>query len=221
MTQAGSERRDPLLRTCRPGPALLLLATGLLAPGTAPADIYRHVDAHGVVRLADRPLGPGYELVVRSPPPAPSFRPRPGNRERYRALVDEAARRHGVNQALIDAVIVAESGYDPEAVSVAGAVGLMQLMPETARAYGVDDRRDARQNVHAGTRHLRDLLERYMDLELALAAYNAGEGAVARHGNRVPPYPETRGYVAKVTQLFHEGIARRDPPAPAGEPPRR
>jgi soluble lytic murein transglycosylase-like protein len=123
--------------------------------------------------------------------------------------VDAAARRHGLNQALIDAVIVAESGYNHRAVSRAGAVGLMQLMPDTARAYGVSDREDPAQNVDGGSRYLRDLLARYLDLELALAAYNAGETAVERHGRRVPPYPETRDYVKKVLGLFRARLAEQ------------
>ena len=103
----------------------------------------------------------------------------------------------------------AESAYDPHAVSKAGAVGLMQLMPGTARRYGVTDRRDPRENLTGGVRYLRDLLIQFNDVVLALAAYNAGEFAVIEHGRRVPPYPETRAYVRKVLTFYREYRERR------------
>ena len=104
----------------------------------------------------------------------------------------------------VQAVIAVESNFNPRAVSRKGAAGLMQLMPETARRYGIDDPFDPMQNVSAGTRHLRILLDRYAgDLELTLAAYNAGETAVERHGG-VPPYPETQAYVKKVLALYYK-----------------
>ena len=105
-------------------------------------------------------------------------------------------------------MVRAESAYDPDAVSSAGAVGLMQLMPETARRYGVSDRRDPDANVLAGASYLRDLIAEFeQDLELALAAYNAGENAVRSYGNRIPPYPETQGYVRKVLRYYAENQA--------------
>lgn len=123
---------------------------------------------------------------------------------RFRRIVEQASRAHGVDGALVHAVIFAESSYDPKAVSPAGASGLMQLMPGTARHYGVEDLFDPEQNVHGGVRHLKGLLDRFDgDLELALAAYNAGAGAVIRAGNRVPPYPETARYVPRVLGHYH------------------
>jgi soluble lytic murein transglycosylase-like protein len=119
----------------------------------------------------------------------------------FRALVEEAARRYGLDPALVDAVVRTESGYDPSATSPAGAMGLMQLMPATARALGVADPYDPVQNVHGGVRYLRGLVDRFGDVTLALAAYNAGPGAVARHGG-VPPYPETRAYVERVLRAW-------------------
>ena len=101
-------------------------------------------------------------------------------------------------------MVTAESAYDPVAVSSAGAVGLMQLMPGTAERYGVRNRRDPRQNVLGGVRYLRDLLVQFDDLTLALAAYNAGENAVIRYGNRIPPYPETQNYVRKVLTFYRD-----------------
>jgi hypothetical protein len=115
-----------------------------------------------------------------------------------RALVAEAARRHGLDPALVLAVVSVESGFRPDAVSPKGARGLMQLMPATAASLGVADPLDPTANVDGGARHLRGLVARYGgDLQKALAAYNAGEGAVDQHGG-VPPYSETRSYVSKV-----------------------
>jgi hypothetical protein len=119
-----------------------------------------------------------------------------------RALVDAVARHHGLDPGLVLAVVGVESGFRVEAVSSKGAQGLMQLMPGTSRALGVDDPLDPAQNLDGGVRHLGALLTLYDgDLVRALAAYNAGEGAVARHGG-VPPYRETREYVKKVLDRY-------------------
>ena len=116
----------------------------------------------------------------------------------YDPFIDRVARENGVAPELIKAVALVESGFDPHAVSPKGAQGLMQLMPETARQYGVRDAFDPLQNLRAGTIHLRKLLEEFRgDVVLALAAYNAGSGAVKRHGG-VPAYRETQEYVRKV-----------------------
>ncbi len=122
-------------------------------------------------------------------------------------LVGDIARACGLDAALLLAVIHAESAGDPRVISPKGAVGLMQLMPATGAQYGLSDPFDARQNILAGARFLGGLLHRYRARELALAAYNAGEGAIARHGGRIPPYDETRAYVAKVLRL-HARYAR-------------
>ena len=164
------------------------------------ADIYKYVDARGRVHFSDRPLGSGYRLVLRSrkgwkPKRVPD---RAGNVKRFSPVIRQAANHYQVDPALVHAVIAAESGYDPDAVSSAGAVGLMQLMPDTARRYGARDRRNPLQNIHAGVAYLKDLLQQFQALDLALAAYNAGENAVARYGNRIPPYRETQTYVQRV-----------------------
>ncbi len=121
---------------------------------------------------------------------------------KYSREIAEASARYAVPARLIRAVIHAESGFDPRAVSRTGAQGLMQLMPETAAILGVSDPFDPRQNIHAGTRHLRAMMARFRsDLPLAIAAYNSGEKAVATYGG-IPPYPETREYVARVLRLY-------------------
>jgi len=156
---------------------------------------------------------PGYRMIHRSPGAdgvgavaagraAPHiYRARPAATREYDALIKRAADQFKLDPALIKAVIHAESGFDPKAISRKGAVGLMQLMPQTARLYGVNNTFDPEQNVFGGTRHLKDLLTRYgYDHRLALAAYNAGVQAVARYSG-IPPYPETRSYVQKVLLL--------------------
>jgi len=124
------------------------------------------------------------------------------------AIVDRESAERGVSPALVRAVIHQESGEDPSAISEAGAMGLMQLMPGTADAYGIDDPFDPEQNVAGGTALLADLLREYHgSIKLALAAYNAGSGAVAKyHG--IPPYAETQAYVKSVTSLYRTSAAR-------------
>lgn len=126
----------------------------------------------------------------------------------YDPFIDRVAREHGLAPELIKAVALVESGFDTHAVSPKGAQGLMQLMPATARQYGVKDAFDPLQNLRAGTIHLRKLLDEFDgDLTLALAAYNAGSGAVRRHGG-VPAYRETQEYVRKVQSNLSQGRRR-------------
>ncbi|HKD92631.1 MAG TPA: lytic transglycosylase domain-containing protein [Terriglobales bacterium] len=125
------------------------------------------------------------------------------------ALIDEAAARHQVDPNLVRAVIKVESNFDPNAVSRKGAIGLMQLMPSTARQLNVSDPYDPQQNVDAGVRHLKSLLDNYGgDVPRSLAAYNAGEKAVARSGG-IPPYAETRNYVKQITHLYSSSSGTR------------
>ena len=119
----------------------------------------------------------------------------------FTGLIAAAAERYGVSPRLLEAVIQVESNFERRARSPKGAMGLMQLMPTTARQYAVSNPYDARLNIEAGARHLRQLLDRF-DVSLALAAYNAGEGAVRRFGG-VPPYPETREYVRRILRLVN------------------
>lgn len=131
-----------------------------------------------------------------------SRRPWPNTRESYSRVIAEASAQYTVPERLIWAVIRVESGFDHRAVSRKGARGLMQLMPKTAAVLGVRNIFDPRENIHAGTRHLRAMMDRFpYDLHLAVAAYNAGERAVVVYGG-VPPYPETRDYVVRVLRLY-------------------
>jgi len=117
--------------------------------------------------------------------------------------IHASARANGIEPALLMAVISVESRYNPKALSPKGAKGLMQLMPDTARRFGVQDAFDVQQNLNAGARYLRNLMQLFNnDLELALAAYNAGEGSVLRNGRKIPPYKETQRYVPAVLEQF-------------------
>jgi soluble lytic murein transglycosylase-like protein len=142
------------------------------------------------VPYADPTTGPGASL----PDAVPEAAAGP-----FRDLIAAAAQRHGVNPSLLQALIEVESNFESRARSRKGAMGLMQLMPGTARQYAVANPYDPRSNIDAGTRHLRMLLNRF-DVSRALAAYNAGEGAVRRFGG-IPPYPETRSYVRRILRL--------------------
>lgn len=143
------------------------------------------------------------------------------------AHIDAAAERYDVDRALIAAIIEVESSYDPHAVSSQGAGGLMQLMPGTARDYKVEDRFNVKQNIEAGTRHLKMLMDRFDDdIRLVIAAYNAGAGAVSEYGG-VPPYPETKRFVTKVISAWQSQqkdrswsfeTAKTEPNAPAELP---
>lgn len=196
--------------------ALLGAAAACQAP-QALADIYKTVDpVTGVMTFTNiRPGSGRYDVVQRdpAPPPAPvrSGTPRsvpyPTARSgaEFAAHIEDAARAYGVDAALIRAVITAESGHNPYARSRAGALGLMQLMPDTAIRYGVNNRLDPVQNIHGGARYLRDLLALFNnDVQLAVAAYNAGEEAVMRHGRRIPPFRETMNYVPRVLKYYQQ-----------------
>lgn len=133
---------------------------------------------------------------------------------RFKEAVEAAARRHALDPALVHAVIEAESNYNPYAVSPKGAEGLMQLMPTTARRFGVANSFDFAENLQGGVRYLRYLLDLFGDERLAVAAYNAGEKAVIRYGG-IPPFAETRSYVRKVTERYQAGRQQKPTSAPA------
>ena len=126
------------------------------------------------------------------------------NKKRFAELIEQAAYRHQVDAKLVHAVIQTESAYNSSAQSPKGAVGLMQLMPDTARRFGVTDRNDPDQNVDGGTRYLKHLINLFNpNIDLAIAAYNAGENAVIYYNNSIPPYPETQNYVKQVLALYN------------------
>lgn len=184
------------------------LAGGLLVlPAAIAADVYRFVDASGAVHFSDSPVDARFELVALTPVglrvggrSSKRVR-RPPRVSHYDGLISRLGHDHRVEPALVKAVIAAESNFDPRAVSIKGAQGLMQLMPQTALALGVDDAFEPEQNVRGGTRYLREMLNRYGDVSRALAAYNAGPEAVDRYRG-IPPYRETRDYVDRVLTYY-------------------
>jgi soluble lytic murein transglycosylase-like protein len=196
-------------------PWAVRLATTLLAGaagGVAHADIYSFVDPAGVTHFSNVPVDKRYRLLLATP--AEGRAEHPGKwlakSARYDPLIERAARSAAVRPELVRAVIVVESAFNPRAVSKRGAQGLMQLRPSTARRYGVSDAFDPEQNITAGAHYLRDLLARFgNDLELTLAAYNAGEEAVERYGRSIPPFSETRLYVPAVMRVYHKLLTQQ------------
>jgi len=198
----------------RAAAVLLGLSMGLLAAGHAYADIYAYTDEGGITHFSNVPDNQRYRLYLRTEKPAAAAPLVQGsgkmvlnlaNQRRYGPYVTEAARVNQVEAALVHAVISAESGYNPNALSRKGAAGLMQLMPDTARRYGVTNPYDPAQNIDGGARYLRYLMQLFNnDLRLALAAYNAGEQNVIKYGYRVPPYRETALYVPKVLRFYQK-----------------
>jgi soluble lytic murein transglycosylase-like protein len=191
--------------------ASLCLLAVMLLPGFARADIFAFTDSNGVTHFSNVPSDARFKLLIAAAPePSASASAAPGKAvdwlarsAKYDQAIAGAAKASTVQAALVRAVIVVESGFNPRAVSKRGAIGLMQLQPATARRYGVKDIYDPEQNIRAGTRYLRDLLTRFdSNLELALAAYNAGEEAVERYGRHIPPYAETLNYVPSVMRVY-------------------
>ena len=227
---------------------VLVAAAALLLSGPLYADVWGYVDQKGVAHFASERVDDRYELFFRDAetfdttldappveaprtpmgvPMAPSklmafFESSP-TFKMVRQHMREASSDHNIDFELLQALIAAESGFDASAVSPKGAIGLMQIMPGTARRYGVEgDRKmalekkltDPKINIKTGTRYLRDLINMFPgQLDLAIAAYNAGEGAVQRAGNQIPNYKETQAYVKTVLQLYNV----LKPPAPPPE----
>lgn len=176
---------------------LLLYQTSILA--TALADVYVHKDKDGILTFTNVPNHSGFRRVFREPISPLSRQTYTSNFEDF---IISASARHSIDPDLIRAVIKTESGFNSNARSPKGAMGLMQLMPDTARQHNVLDAYDPLDNIEGGVRHLRLLLSRYRgNLELSLAAYNAGINAVERHGG-IPPFAETRQYVQRVLRFY-------------------
>ncbi len=245
-----TNRRRPHARW-RPVAAGLVVAGLLLLATPARADVWGYVDEKGVPHFASERVDERYELfyrngetfdTTRDPAPAAEFSPARAPVELpmapnklmaffevsptfkvVRQHMRDASSDHNIDFELLQALIAAESGFNTTAVSPKGAIGLMQIMPATARRYGVDgDRKmaierklvDPKTNIKTGTRYLRDLINMFPgQLELAIAAYNAGEGAVQKAGNQIPNYKETQAYVKTVMQIYN----MLKPPVPVPE----
>lgn len=205
-----------------PAALIVALCSGM---AKAHAQVYVEYDAQGVPSFSDVRISGAQQVYLDAPAPVPAVAQAvPGvihrdadaaanaNARAPDAIVarhlDEAARRHGLDAALVHAIARAESGYRQDARSPRGAMGLMQLMPATARELGLTDPYDARANADAGALYLRRMLDRFGDLQLALAAYNAGPAAVERHGYAVPPFAQTRAYVRRVQAFWRAAGAR-------------
>ena len=205
----------PLISTALPLALRTLLCAGLCATSVAQAQIYGGVDTDGSIVLSNFRTERAREVVVDDRASDASFKAGPAGSPdfRYSGLIHEAARASDISPGLLHAVIAVESGFDQRAVSPKGAKGLMQLMPATAASLGVTDPFDPGQNIAAGAAYLKSLLLRFdNNLELALAAYNAGAEAVIKAGYQIPRYPETRAYVPRVIarmRLAETGAATR------------
>ena len=190
----------------------VFLMTSLMALPASSADIYKYEDDEGVLHFTDAPTDRRFKIFMRDIKKdrllRTNFRLSPctGNPAEFESIINSCSLQYGVDKSLVKAVIHAESGYDPNAVSSKGAGGLMQLMPKTAESLKVSNTFDPKENISGGVRYLRFLLDTFKgDVPLALAAYNAGLSRVAQYGG-IPPYVETRNYVDKVLQykkLYH------------------
>lgn len=194
-----------------------IILLSILLMSNAWADIYIYIDKSGNQHFAERRVNKDYKLLLRSetnkaPATFKNWKEKsyinagvPRNKalqNKYHPIIVTAAKKHHLEAEFLHAVITAESSYKRTAVSKAGAMGLMQLMPETAKRFGVNDPFNPKQSINAGALYLKKLLNEFESKELALAAYNAGEGTVRRYKHQIPPYPETQKYVEKVIDFY-------------------
>lgn len=175
----------------------------ITAANIAHADIYKYVDDEGILHLTNVPSNHNAKYVLILKEKRILFHARI-DVNKFDEIIISTAKKHNIDPALIKAVIKAESNFDHQAISPVGAQGLMQLMPATASQLQVEDAFHPEKNIEGGTRYLRYLLNLYRgNLTLALAAYNAGEGAVAKYNYKVPPYRETKNYVNRVLSFYN------------------
>lgn len=190
------------------------------------ADIYMYIDSNGNQHFSERKVNKSYNLLLRSdtnkgPSSFKNWKEKsysdvkiPSRNKlqlKYHPIILKAASKHQLEPEFLHAVITAESNYKRKAVSSAGAKGLMQLMPVTAERFGVDDPFDPEQSIFAGALYLKKLLKEFKTKDLALAAYNSGEGTVRRYKRQIPPYPETQKYVVKVMEFYRHYKANFKP----------
>jgi len=187
---------------------VIVVAAATFVAAPAGAQMYKLKAPDGSTHFTNAPNDPRYQRMGFSTGTQAGWLRLPqGDTKPYAHEISEAANRYGIPERLVTAVIRAESGFNPRAVSRKGAQGLMQLMPSTASVLGVRNSFDPRENIDGGVRHLRGLLDRFPgNLPFAIAAYNAGEKAVTAYGG-IPPYPETQDYVVRVLRYYGmEGI---------------
>ena len=186
---------------------LLSLLIAAASASTARADFFQYTDDAGVVHITNVPTSNKYRWMMEERKPSilspynPAYRKL--SKQKFDEMISAAASRYGIDPHLVRAIVKAESDYDEKAVSKKGATGLMQLMPATATRMGVKNIHDPEDNVEGGIRYLSKLLKMFdWQVPLAVAAYNAGENAVVKHGNRIPPYSETQTYVKRVLHYY-------------------
>ena len=186
---------------------LLSLLIAAASASTARADFFQYTDDAGVVHITNVPTSNKYRWMMEERKPSilspsnPAYRKL--SKQKFDGMISAAASRYGIDPHLVRAIVKAESDYDEKAVSKKGATGLMQLMPATATRMGVKNIHDPEDNVEGGIRYLSKLLKMFdWQVPLAVAAYNAGENAVVKHGNRIPPYSETQTYVKRVLHYY-------------------
>jgi soluble lytic murein transglycosylase-like protein len=185
---------------------MVIFVVSIMVYTPALADIFLYIDKEGVMHFSNAPTHNRFRVYMRESyrSPVGEVKCSKPDTDKYDHLIGESCRQHGVDFALVKAVIRAESSFDPYAISSKGAEGLMQLMPETAQRLNVANTFDPQENIRGGVKYLKYLLERFnYDLKLSLAAYNAGETTVTQV-NGIPNYRETKNYVAEVLRYYQE-----------------